>query len=168
MNGWNAATMVAAVAIASVASAQTSAPAPTQQQRQQDLKGAESTQQRDSASPMTAAQQAQYKSEYEAAKAKWASLTPQQKSEMVATARTKKLSDLSQIELVGQRDDMKSETAAQTAQFKAEADAAKAKWDKLSPSEKQAYRKSAWQKRRGDLDAMEAVGQRDDTIINPW
>ena len=54
---------------------------------------------------------------------------------------------------------MKSETAAQTAQYKAEADAAKAKWDKLTPAEKQAVRKSAWQKKRAELDGMEAVGR---------
>jgi hypothetical protein len=101
--------------------------------------------------PMTAAQQAQYKTEYDAAKAKWASLTPQQKSATIAAARNKKLSELSAMELVGQRDDMQSETAAQTAQMKAEADAAKTKWDKLTPAEKQALRKSAWQKKRAEL-----------------
>jgi hypothetical protein len=72
------------------------------------------------------------------------------------------------MELVGQRDDMQRETAAQTAQMKAEAEAAKAKWNKLSPSQKQAARKSAWQKKRADLDAMEAVGQRDDSYVLPF
>ena len=168
MNGWNATMMAAAMVIASVAGAQTSAPAPTQQQRQQDLKGAESTQQRDSMIPVTAAQQAQYTSEYQAAKAKWAALTPEQKSATIAAARTKKLSELSVIELVGQRNDMLQETAAQSAQLKSEAAAAKAKWDGLSAAQKQAVRKSAWQKKRADLDAMEAVGQRDDTYILPY
>ena len=168
MNGWNATMMAAAMVIASVAGAQTSAPAPTQQQRQQDLKGAESTQQRDSMIPVTAAQQAQYTSEYQAAKAKWAALTPEQKSATIAAARSKKLSELSAIELVGQRNDMLQETAAQSAQLKAEASAAKAKWDALSAAQKQAVRKSAWQKKRADLDAMEAVGQRDDTYILPY
>ena len=168
MNGWNATMMAAAMVIASVAGAQTSAPAPTQQQRQQDLKGAESTQQRDSMIPVTAAQQAQYTSEYQAAKAKWAALTPEQKSATIAAARSKKLSELSAIELVGQRNDMLQETAAQSAQLKAEASAAKAKWDGLSAAQKQAVRKSAWQKKRADLDAMEAVGQRDDTYILPY
>ena len=46
------------------------------QKAQQELKGAEKTGQRDDTQPMTAAQQAQYKAEYQAAKAKWASLTP--------------------------------------------------------------------------------------------
>jgi hypothetical protein len=168
MNTWHATISVIAFGIACAVGAQTSAPAPTQQQRQQDLKGAEKAGQRDDVQPMTAAQQAQYKQEYEAAKAKWASMAPQQKQATIAAAKAKKLADLSAIELVGQRDDMRSETAAQSAQLKAEADAAKAKWDKLTPAEKQAVRKSAWQKRRADLDGMEAVGQRDDTYINPW
>jgi hypothetical protein len=138
------------------------------QKAQQDLKGMEKAGQRDDMQPMTAAQQAQYKAEYDAAKAKWASLTPQQKSATVAAARSKKLSELSAMELVGQRDDMRSETAAQTAQMKAEADAAKAKWDKLTPSEKQALRKSAWAKKRAELTGMEAVGQRDDSYVLPF
>jgi len=140
----------------------------TQNQKQQELKGAEKTGQRDDMQNMTPAQQEQYKKEYAAAKAKWASMTPQEKSAAVASARTKKLSELSQIELVGQRDDMKNETAAQAAQLKAQSDAAKAKWDKLSAAEKQSARKSAWAKKRAELSEMEAVGQRDDTYVLPW
>jgi hypothetical protein len=75
--------------------------------------------------------------------------------------------DLQGMEKAGQRDDMQPMTAAQQAQYKAEYDAAKAKWDKLSPTEKQALRKSAWQKKRADLNAMEAVGQRDDSYVLP-
>jgi len=154
--------------IACAAAAQTSPPAPTQQQRQQDLKGAEKVGQRDDMQPMTAAQQAEYKTQYDAAKAKWASMTPEQKKAAVAAARNKKLSELNAMELVGQRDDMKNETAAQAGQMKAEADAAKAKWDKLSPTEKQAVRKSAWSKKRSELNALEAVGQRDDSYVFPY
>ena len=138
------------------------------QKTQQELKGAEKTGQRDDTQPMTAAQQAQYKAEYQAAKAKWASLTPEQKSAAVAAARNKKLSDLSYMELVGQRDDMKNETAAQSGQLKTQAEAAKASWDKLTPSQKQAARKSAWQKKRAELSGIEAVGQRDDDYVLPW
>ncbi len=138
------------------------------QKAQQDLKGMEKAGQRDDMQAMTAAQQAQYKAEYEAARAKWASLTPEQKSATIAAARKKKLSELSAIEIVGQRDDMRSETAAQSAQYKAEAEAAKTKWDKLTPAEKKAVRRSAWQKKRADLDAMEAVGQRDDSYVLPY
>jgi hypothetical protein len=138
------------------------------QKAQQDLKGMEKAGQRDDMQPMTAAQQAQCKAQYDAAKAKWAALTPHEKSATIAAARSKKLSELSAMELVGQRDDMQGETAAQTAQMKAEAEAAKAKWDKLSPPEKQAIRKSAWQKRRADLNGLEAVGQRDDSYVLPF
>ncbi len=138
------------------------------QKAQQELKGAEKIGQRDDTQPMTAAQQAQYKAEYQAAKAKWASLTPEQKSAAVAAARTKKLKDLSYMELVGQRDDMQRETAAQSGQLKAQADAAKASWDKLTPAQKQAARKSAWQKKRAELSGIEAVGQRDDDYVLPW
>ena len=157
-----------ALGIACVAGAQTPAEAPTQQQRQQDLKGAEKAGQRDEMAPMTPAQQAEYKQQYDAAKAKWASLTPDQKKAAIAAARTKKLNELNAVELVGQRDDMKSETAGQSAQLKAEAQAAKAKWDKLTPAEKQAARKSAWAKKRADLSAIEAVGQRDENYVLPY
>ena len=159
---------LAAASVACVAGAQTAAPAPTQQQRQQDLKGAEKSGQRDDMQPMTAAQQAEYKTQYDSAKAKWATMTPQEKSATVSAARGKKLSELSAIELVGQRDDMQRETMAQSANLKSEADAAKAKWDKLSASDKQALRKSAWQKKRGELTGMEAVGQRDDSYVFPY
>jgi hypothetical protein len=165
---WQATISAIAFGIACVAGAQTSAPAPTQQQRQQDLKAMEKSGQRDDMLPVTAAQQAEYKKQYEAAKAKWASLTPQEKSATIAAARNKKLSELNAMELVGQRDDMQRETAAQTAQYKAEAEAAKAKWDKLTPAEKQVVRKAAWQKKRAELNAMEAVGQRDDSYVLPY
>jgi len=156
-----------AFGITLAAGAQTST-TPTQQQRQQDVQGAMKAGQRDDMPPMTAAQQAEYKTQYDAAKAKWASMSPEQKKAAVAAARNKKLSELSAIELVGQRDDMRSETAAQSAQMKAEADAAKAKWDKLTPAEKQAVRKSAWTKKRSELNGMEAVGQRDDSYVFPY
>jgi hypothetical protein len=159
---------VIAFAVACAASAQTSPPSPTQQQRQQDLTGAEKTRQRDGAVSMTAAQPADYKAQYDTAKAKWASLTPEQKKATIEAARTKKLSELSYIELVGQRDDMKNESGTQAAQMMAQADAAQAKWDKMSPAEKQAVRKAAWNKKRGELDAAEAVGQRDDSYTLPY
>ena len=133
MNTGHASIAVAVLAVATTAWAQVLPDRPVavaqgtaqDQKAQQELKGAEKTGQRDDTQPMTAAQQAQYKAEYQAAKAKWASLTPEQKSATVAAARNKKLSDLSYMELVGQRDDMKNETAAQSGQLKAQADAAK-------------------------------------------
>ena len=87
---------------------------------------------------------------------------------MLASAREKKLKDLSMIELVGQRDDMKNETAARSDQLKAQRATANAKWDKMTPAQKQATRKSAWEKKRAELDGIERAGQRDDTYILPW
>ena len=72
------------------------------------------------------------------------------------------------MELVGQRDDMQRETAAQSAQDKAQADAAKARWDKLTLAEKRAVRRASWQKKRAELDGIEQVGQRDDSDILPY
>ena len=63
---------------------------------------------------------------------------------------------------------MQRETAAQSGQLKAQAEAAKASWDKLTPAQKQAARKSAWQKKRAELSGIEAVGQRDDDYVLPW
>ena len=156
----HAATSILILAVACAAGAQNP--------KQQDLKGMEAQGQRNDMTNMTAAQQAEYKAQYQAAKAKWAAMTPQEKSATIAAAKNKKLSDLTAIELVGQRDDMKSETAAQNAQYKAEAAAAKAKWDKLTPDQKKAVRRSAWSKKRADLDAMETVGQRDDDYVLPF
>jgi predicted Fe-S protein YdhL (DUF1289 family) len=117
---------------------------------------------------MTAAQQAQYKADYQAAKTQWAAMTPDQKKAALASARQKKLKDLSLIELVGQRDDMTNESAAQSAELKAQRAAAKAQWAKMTPEQKQATRKSAWEKKRTELNAIERAGQRDDTYILPW
>ncbi len=119
-------------------------------------------------STMTAAQSAQYRAEYQAAKAKWASLTPQEQAAMIASARQKKIMDLTAMERVGQRDDMMRETAAQSAALKAEADAAQAAWNKMTPEQKQAVRKASWAKKRAELTAMEQVGQRDDMEPLPW
>jgi hypothetical protein len=145
------------------------APARTPDQQKIDqLKGAEKTGQRDDTPTMTAAQSAQYRADYQAAKTKWAAMTPQEQAAAIASARTKKISELTAIERVGQRDDMVRETAAQSGALKAESDAAKASWDKMTAAQKQAVRKASWQKKRADLSGIERVGQRDDTDILPW
>jgi len=167
MNTWQIVVSVIALAFSSLTFA-SEGTLILAQGTQQDLKGMEAAGQRNDTPNMTPAQQAQYIAQYDAAKAKWAAMTPQEKSATIASARTKKLSELSTMELVGQRDDMQRETAAQSAKDKAEADAAKAKWDNLTAAQKQAYRKSAWQKKRSELEGMEAVGQRDDTYKVPW
>jgi hypothetical protein len=135
---------------------------------QQDLKAMEQMGQRNDTQPMTAAQATEYKAQYAAAKAQWAKMTPEQQKAAIASARQKKLQDLSAVELVGQRDDMQKETAAQSGALKTQADAAKAQWDSMTPEQKSAARKAAWAKKRDELSGTEAVGQRDDTYVLPW
>ena len=117
---------------------------------------------------MSAAQSAQYRAEYQATKAKWASLTPQEKAAAVASARQKKIMELTATERVAQNDDMTVETAAQSAALRAEADAARAAYDKLTPAQRQAVKWNAWTKKRAELTATERVAQNDDTDILPW
>lgn len=135
---------------------------------QQDLKGMEKAGQRDDMPQMTAAQAADYRAQYEAAKAQWAKMTPEQRKAAINAARQKKLSDMSYIELVGQRDDMRAETAAQSGALKAQADAWKTQWNGMTPAQKAAVRKAAWAKKREELSGIEAVGQRDDSYVLPW
>jgi colicin import membrane protein len=117
---------------------------------------------------MTAAQTTQYRAEYQAAKAKWAAMTPAEQASTVAAARQKKIAELTAMERYGQNDDMLRETEAQSAELKAQHEAAKQAWAKLTPEQKKAATQAAWQKKRADLTAMERVGQRDDTYLLPW
>jgi hypothetical protein len=111
---------------------------------------------------LTPAQSAQMKAERDAAKAKWAAMTPAEKSAVTQSMRNKKLKDLSALELYAQNDDMAAVTKAETATLKAEREAAKAKYAAMSADEKAALRKSAQQKRLADLNAMERFNQNDD------
>ncbi|MEO8674338.1 MAG: hypothetical protein ABI569_02090 [Casimicrobiaceae bacterium] len=122
----------------------------------------------DDMKPMTQAQAAQHRADYKAAKEKWLTLTPQEQAAAIASARTKKISELTAIEQVGQRNDMVRETAALSGAPKSESDAAESSWDKLTATQKQAVSKSAWQKKRDELSGLERVGQRNDTDILPW
>src|SRR6187401_601868 len=94
----------------------------------------------DDVKPMTAAQLAQYKSERAAAKAQWDAMTPQQRAATVASAKQKRLADLSAIERYGQNDDMLQETAKQSAKLKAEYDAVRTAYTKLTPAQREALR----------------------------
>ncbi len=111
---------------------------------------------------LTPAQTAQLKAERDAAKAKWAAMTPAEKAAVTQSMRAKKLKDLSALELVAQNDDLTAMTKSETAALKAERDAAKAKYAAMSAEEKAALRKSAQQKRLADLNAMERTNQNDD------
>jgi predicted Fe-S protein YdhL (DUF1289 family) len=109
--------------------------------------------------PMTPETTAKMKAEVQAAKAKWASMTPDQRAEVTKSMRGKKLGDLTAMERVAQNDDMSAMSKTQTAQYKSEWDAAKAKYDKMTPDEKAAVRKATRDKRLSDLNMMEQVGQ---------
>jgi len=111
---------------------------------------------------LTPAQSAQMKAERDAAKAKWAAMTPAEKSAVTQAMRGKKLKDLSALELVAQNDDLTAMTKSETAALKAEREAAQAKYAAMSASEKAALRKSAQQKHLADLNAMERTNQNDD------
>jgi hypothetical protein len=112
--------------------------------------------------PLTAEETAKAKAERDAAKAKWAAMTPDQRAAVSRSMRDKKLVDLNAMELVAQDNGMADVTAADTVQAKAEREAAKAKYAQMTPEERAALRKSAAQKKFSDLNAMERVGQEND------
>lgn len=112
--------------------------------------------------PLTAAQSAQLKSERDAAKTKWASMTQAQKDTVIQGTRAKKSGELSALERIGQNDDMMAMTKTETAQMKAEREAAEAKWATMTPEQKAAVRKAAQQKKAADMNAVERAGQNDD------
>ena len=112
--------------------------------------------------PLTAAQSAQLRAERDAAKAKWAGMTQAQKDAVIQSARGKKQGDLTALERVGQNDDLMAVSKSETAQAKAAREAAQADYAKMTSEQKAALRTSAQQKRMADLNAIEAVGQRDD------
>jgi hypothetical protein len=63
--------------------------------------------------------------------------------------------------------DTPSLTPTETAQLKAEREAAKARWATLTRSEKAEVRKNAQQKRWGDLTAIEMVSDNDTEMLTP-
>ena len=104
---------------------------------------------------MTPEETAKFRAQRDAAKAKWDAMTPEQKAAVTQSARNKKLSDLNQMEVFGANDDLERMTREETAQMKSEREAAKAKWDKMTPDEKAAAKKAAQQKRLTDMNAAE-------------
>ena len=112
--------------------------------------------------PLSAEQSAQLRAQRDDAKAKWAKMTPEQQAAVKQSARQKKTGDLTAMERMGQNDDMAAMTKAETAQSKAERQAAEATYAKMTPAEKAAQRKATQQKRLADLNAIERVGQNDD------
>ncbi len=112
--------------------------------------------------PLTAEETAKAKAERDAAKAKWATMTPEQKAGVSRSMREKKLVDLNAMELVAQDNGMAPVTAADSVEAKAQRSAAQAKYAQMTAEEKAALRKFAAQKKFADLNAMERVGQEND------
>lgn len=112
--------------------------------------------------PLTAAQSAQLRSERDAAKAKWATMTPTEKAAVTQSARAKKLGEMTALERYGANDDLMAMTKAQTAQAQTEHDAAKAKWEAMTPEQKTAARKALQQKRLNEMNEMERFGANND------
>jgi len=114
----------------------------------------------DGMKPMTPAETAQARAGRDAAKAKWATMTPAEKTAVVQSMQSKRIGDLSHIEKQGENDMLPMSKTA-TAQEKAAHDAAKAKWAAMTPEEKAAVRESTRQKRLADLSYIEKYDEED-------
>ncbi|HEY1460235.1 MAG TPA: hypothetical protein VGH59_09300 [Casimicrobiaceae bacterium] len=90
--------------------------------------------------PMTPETTAKMKEEIQAAKAKWATMTPEQKAAVTKSMKGKKIGELTAMERVAQNDDMTTMSKSMTAQMKSEWDAAKVSYDKMAPDQKAALR----------------------------
>ena len=116
----------------------------------------------DDKTPPTPVDQAKLKAERDAARAKFAAMSPEEKAATRKAMREKRVSELSTLELVAQEGDSgPAATPADETKFKAERAAAKAKWDAMTPEQKAATRKSAQSKKLMELDVLErmSVGQ---------
>lgn len=120
----------------------------------------------DDKTPAAPVDQAKLKAERVSAKAKWDAMTPEQKAATRKAMNAKKVSELSMLEMVAQEGDSSAaETAAaggaSAATLKADREAAKAKFDKMTPEEKAAMRKAVQSKKLSELSMIErmSVGQ---------
>ncbi len=115
----------------------------------------------DDKTPSQPVDQAKLKAERDAAKAKWAAMSADEKAATRKAMQSKKVSELSAVELAGQESDVVPATPADAAKFKSDRDAAKAKFDQMTPEEKAAMKKSAQAKKLSELTLVEkiSVGQ---------
>ena len=111
---------------------------------------------------LTPEQSAQMRAERDAAKAKWATMTPAEKAAYTQSMKTKKAADMNHMDKMAQNDDMMAVTKSETAQDKAEREAAQAKFAAMTPAEQAASRKAAQQKRLADMNAMDKAAQNND------
>jgi hypothetical protein len=117
----------------------------------------------DDKTPPTPVDQAKLKAERDAARAKFAAMSPEEKAATRKAMQAKRVSELTTLEMVAQEGDSPANMPAgmDAAKFKSEHDAAKAKWDKMSPEERAATRKAANSKKLSELNMLErmSVGQ---------
>jgi hypothetical protein len=119
----------------------------------------------DDKSPPLPYDQAKLKAERDAARAKWAAMTPEEKTAARRAMREKKVSELSTLEIVGTENDnnplLDTDASQDQAKFKAERVAAKARWDAMTPEQKAATRAAARSKKLSELTMVEkmSVGQ---------
>ena len=111
----------------------------------------------DDKTPPTPVDQAKLKAERDAAKAKWAAMTPEQKAATRKAMQDKKVAELSTLEMYAQEDSDSRATQAESAQIKADRTAAKAKWDSMTPEQKAAMRKASQQKKLSELSTLEMI-----------
>jgi hypothetical protein len=111
----------------------------------------------DDKTPPIPVDQAKLKAEHDAAKAKWAAMTPEQKAATRKSMQAKRVSELSQLELVASEGNDLALAPADTAKAKSEHDAAKAKWDSMTPEQKAAMRKAAQSKKLSELSSLELM-----------
>src|ERR1700688_4548307 len=91
----------------------------------------------DDKTPPTPVDQAKLKAERDAARAKFAAMSPEEKTATRKAMREKRVSELSALELVAQEGDYDlTAPAGDAAKLKAERTAAKAKWDAMTPEQK--------------------------------
>jgi len=115
----------------------------------------------DDKTPPAPVDQAKLKAERDAAKARWAGMTPEQQAATRKAMQAKRVSELSQLEMVAQEGDTTMVSPGETAALKSERTAAKAKWDSMTPEQKAATRKAAQAKKLSELSMVEkmSVGQ---------
>jgi hypothetical protein len=115
----------------------------------------------DDKTPPTPVDQAKLKAERDAARAKFAAMSPEEKAATRKAMREKRVSELTTLEMVAQEGDYPMAAPGDDAKLKAERVAAKAKWDAMTPEQKAATRKSAQSKKLMELDVLErmSVGQ---------
>ncbi len=115
----------------------------------------------DDKTPSPPVDQAKLKAERDAAKAKWGAMSAEEKAATRKAMQSKKVSELSALEMAGQESDTNTAPAGDAAKFKSDRDAAKATFDKMTPEERAAMKKSAQAKKLSELSMVEkmSVGQ---------